>query len=99
MIHSDRELLRLLPMVLRARDFHLYRDNGKRLTDLWLQDGKAVLGHKAPKVIVELKNAAERGLFSSLPHPLERRFLKALEVFFPGRAFRLYRDEATNFLR
>ncbi|MCL2318727.1 MAG: hypothetical protein FWC45_01475 [Treponema sp.] len=91
----DRELLRLLPRVLRARDFHLYLENGKRLTDLWLQGGKAVLGHKPPRVLTELKNAAERGLFTALPHPAERRFFKALEGFFHGRTFRLYADEGS----
>ena len=95
---SDRELLRLLPKVLRARDFHLYLEGGKRLVDLWLEGGRAVLGHKPPRVLSEMKNAAERGLFIPLPHPLERRLIKALEVFFPGRSFRLYRDESSLFL-
>jgi hypothetical protein len=92
MIHSG-ELLRLLPKVLRARDFHLYLENGKRLTDLWLSGGRAILGHKPSGVLRELKNAGERGLFSPLPHPLERRFIKALGEFFPGRQFRLYLNE------
>ena len=91
----DRELLRLLPRVLRARDFHLYLEGGKRLVDLWRAGGRAVLGHKPPHVVSELKNSAERGLFTPLPHPLERRFIKALSQFFPGRAFRLYQDEAS----
>jgi len=93
----DIELLRLLPKVLRARDFHLYLEGGKRLTDLWLQGGRAILGHKPPRVLSELKNAAERGLFCSLPHPMERRFIKALGEFFPGRFFRLYMHEASLF--
>ena len=88
----DRELLRRLPRVLRARDFHLYLEGGKRLTDLWLDGGRAVLGHKPPRVLLELKNAAERGLFTPLPHPTERRLIKALGEFFPDRAFRLYAD-------
>jgi hypothetical protein len=67
-------------------------ENGKRLVDLWLAGGRAVLGHKPPMVLGELKNAAERGLFTPLPHPMERRFLKALGELFPGRAFRLYTD-------
>jgi len=92
MFYSERELLRLLPRVLRARDFHLYLENGKRLTDLWLAGGRAILGHKPPMVLGELKNAAERGLFTPLPHPAERRFLKALGELFPGKAFRLYTD-------
>jgi hypothetical protein len=86
-------LLRLLPAVLRARDFHLYLEGGKRLVDLWRWGGRAILGHKPPKVLLELKNAAERGLFCPLPHPMERRFFKALRGFFPDRAFRLYLNE------
>ena len=93
MAYFDSELLRLLPAVLRARDFHLYLEGGKRITDLWRWGGRAVLGHKPPKVLAELKNAAERGLFSPLPHPLEKRLFKALSGLFPGRAFRLYMDE------
>ena len=92
MAYNERELLRLIPRVLRARDFHLYLEGGKRLVDLWRQGGRAVLGHKRPHVLEELKNAAERGLFCAYPHPMERRFIKALEVFFPGRKFRLYLD-------
>ena len=94
-MNQDRELLRLLPSVLRARDFHLYLEGGRRLLDLWLQGGRAILGHKPPNVVNEMKNAAERGLFTPLPHPMERRFIKALEVFFPGKTFRLYSDEAS----
>jgi hypothetical protein len=92
MLFPKRELIRLLPNVLRARDFHLYLENGKRLTDLWLAGGKAVLGHKPSRVVLELKNSAERGLFTPLPHPMEKRFLKALAQFFPGRIFRVYTD-------
>jgi len=92
MPNCDERLLRSLPRVLRARDFHLYTEGGKRLVDLWLDGGKAVLGHKPPRVLLELKNAAERGLFTPLPHPLERRLTKALAVFFPDHSFRFYND-------
>ena len=92
---AERNLLRLLPRVLRARDFHLYLEGGKRLVDLWLQGGRAVLGHKPPMVLRELKNAAERGLFTPFPHPTEGRFIKALGEFFPGRIFRLYLDSGS----
>jgi len=97
MANNDERLLRLLPKVLRARGFHLYTEGGKRLVDLWLQGGRAVLGHKPPGVLLELKNAAERGLFSPLPHPLERRLVKALAVFFPGRSFRFYNDPSSMY--
>jgi hypothetical protein len=94
MLFPERALLRLLPKILRARDFHLYLENGKRLTDLWLAGGRAVLGHKPSGVLLELKNSAERGLFTPLPHPMEKRFLKALAQLFPGRNFRIYSDFA-----
>jgi hypothetical protein len=93
----DEGLLRSLPRVLRARDFHLYTDSGKKLVDLWLYGGKAVLGHKPPRVLLELKNAAERGLFTPLPHPLERRLTKALVAIFPDRSFRLYNDSLSMY--
>jgi hypothetical protein len=86
-------LLRLLPPVLRARDFYLYLEDGRRLTDLWQNGGRAILGHKPPGVLRDLKNAAERGLFSPLPHPAEKRLVKALSLILPGRAFRLYNSE------
>ena len=97
--NPEKELLRLLPRVLRARDYCLYTEGGKnqgrRFTDLWLQGGKALLGHKAPGVVRELKNAAERGLFCSFPHPMEQRFTKALEAIFPGHGFRLFGSESS----
>jgi hypothetical protein len=83
-------LLRTLPPVLRARDFHLYLEGGKRITDLWLEGGRAALGHKPPGILRELKNTAERGLFSPFPHPLEGRLSKALSKIFPGFVFRTY---------
>ena len=97
MVNPDRELLRTLPKVLRARDFYLYLEGGKRIMDLWLEGGKAILGHKPSGVLRELKNAGERGLFSSLPHFMEGRFIKAMGLLFPGRVFRLYPDEATMY--
>jgi hypothetical protein len=101
--------LRLLPPVIRARDFHLYLDTppnvprsksgpGKtRLVDLWLYGGKALLGHKPPNQLRELKNVLDRGLLAPFPHPQERRFIKALGALFPttpGVRFRVYPDEA-----
>jgi hypothetical protein len=61
----------------------------------------AILGHKPPHVQGELKNAAERGLFAPFPHPIENRFLKALNRLFspqnegPQFSFRLYDNRAS----
>jgi hypothetical protein len=88
----SRSLLELVPPVLRAREFRLYTQGGGRLVDLWQDGGAAVLGHTPAGVLRALKNTAERGLFVPFPHPLERRFLKALAQFFPDRVFRCYAD-------
>jgi hypothetical protein len=89
---SDNEfsLLRLMPTVLRARDFRLYAKGGQRLVDLWQNNGAAVLGHTPPSLLREIKNTASRGLYAPFPHFLEGRYRAALSRIFPGRDFRLY---------
>ncbi|MDR3335702.1 MAG: hypothetical protein LBT16_00725 [Treponema sp.] len=87
--------LRLVPQIRRAREFRLYTAAGGRLTDLWQDGGRAVLGHTPPAVLRELKNTSERGLFAPFSSHLEGRFFKALSVLFPGRGFRVYQDEAS----
>jgi len=87
---GEFSLLKQVPTVLRARGFRLYTQGGRRLVDLWLNGGAAVLGHTPPNILRELKNTAGRGLYSPLPHFTEGRFLKALSRLFPGRSFRLY---------
>ena len=86
---NEFSLLRLVPEVLRARDFRLYTRGG-RLVDLWQNGGAAVLGHTPPSLLKELKNTASRGLYAPFPHFLEGRYIKALARIFPGRNFRLY---------
>ena len=87
--------LRQVPPVLRARDFHLYTQGGRRLVDLWQYGGAAVLGHTPRSVLRDFKNPAERGLFTPFPHPLENRFTKALSRLFPGASCRVYADDAS----
>jgi hypothetical protein len=87
--------LNLLPAVLRARDFRLYTQGGGRLVDLWQSGGRSILGHKPAGVLRELKNYGDRGLFSPLPHPQGRRFVKALSRLIPGRAFRFYAERSS----
>jgi hypothetical protein len=90
----DETLARLLPQVVRARDFRLYTRDNRRLVDLWQNNGAAVLGHTPAGMLRALKNAAERGLYAPLPHSQEGRFHKALSALLPGMSFRLYRGEA-----
>jgi len=87
---SEFELLRLMPTVLRARDFRLYAKGGRRLVDLWQNGGAAILGHTPPSLLRAIKNTASRGLYAPFPHFLEERYRTALSRIFPGRGFRLY---------
>jgi hypothetical protein len=89
-IDNGFSLLRLVPAVLRARDFRLYTEGGRRLADLWQNGGAAILGHTPPSLLRELKNTAGRGLYAPFPHFLEGRCKKAMSRIFPGRDFRFY---------
>jgi hypothetical protein len=88
--NAEFSLLRLVPAVLRARDFRLYTRGAGRLVDLWQNGGAAILGHTPPALLRELKNTASRGLYAPFPHFLEGRFIKALGRLFPQRNFLLY---------
>ena len=78
--------LALLPPVKRARGYRLYTESA-RFVDLYLDGGRAVLGHNPPGVLREMKNAAERNLFAPYPSYYTRRFEKALSLLFPGKSF------------
>jgi len=90
MTDNDLSLLHLVPHVLRARDFRLYTSGSRRLVDLWLNGGAAVLGHTPASLLREIKNTASRGLYAPFPHFTQQRFLKALSRLLPGRSFRIY---------
>lgn len=85
------DLLQMLPNITRLRGFRLY-GGGRRFVDLWQCGGTAILGHKPVKVVHDMKNAAERGLFAPFPNAAERRFTNALLRLFPGKAFKVYAD-------
>ena len=89
-VWGEFSLLNTVPAVLRARGFRLYTQDGRRLIDLWLNGGAAILGHTPPNLLRELKNTANRGLYAPLPHFSESRFIKALSKLFPGRSFKIF---------
>jgi hypothetical protein len=81
--------LDLLSPIKRARGYRLYAES-KRFVDLYLDGGRAILGHNPPNVLRELKNAAERSLFAPYPSYYTKRFEKALSQLFPGKSFVVY---------
>ena len=81
------ELTKRYGAVKRARGCFLYTQSGTRITDLWLDGGRAVLGWGAGKARMHFKNSIDRGFFgvygSKMPQPLE----KALRSICGGFAF------------
>ncbi len=75
------------PAVRRARDFHLYTEDGRRLLDLYLDDGAALLGHRPGGLARELKNVLGRGLTGNLPSGYGARLARALHRVLSGHAW------------
>ena len=73
-----------LPVIRRARDFHLYTSDGRRLLDLYLDGGAAPLGHRPAQLGRELKNVLERGLTGNLPSVHGARLIRVLRRLLPG---------------
>ncbi len=88
---GDNSLRDALPWVRRARGFRLYDASGRRYLDLYQEGGAAILGHRSPGTVREMKDALSRGLSARLPSQYEERLLKILARLFPSyRCFRLY---------
>jgi hypothetical protein len=77
-----------LPPIRRARDYHLYAQNGKRYLDMCLAGGRALLGHKPRNLYKILKNELQKGLVAEFPTALEKRFEKTF-LRLAGSGFRL----------
>ncbi len=88
------ELLREMPVIRRAREFHLYDNAGKRLLDLYLNGGKALLGHRPEGFSLIVKNTLARGVTAEYPSHEEGKMLKAAKALW-GKThprIRYYRD-------
>ena len=96
-----------LPMVGRARDFHLYTVDGRRLLDLCLDGGAALLGHRPERLGRELSSVMARGLIGNLPSVHGARLMRVLRRLLPGHrwfgiaasaddAWRLLRDRVAG---
>ena len=76
-----------LPRVRRARGYRLYTEDGRRLLDLYLDGGGALLGHRPELLGRELKNVVGRGLIGNLPSSYAARLLRTLRQALPGHAW------------
>jgi hypothetical protein len=88
-----RDLRGRVPVVRRAREYHLYSVSGKRYLDLWQNGGRSLLGHKPGRLTTVLKDTLSRGLIADLPSVFTGRLMRALQTMFP--AYREFRISAT----
>lgn len=75
--------LNSIPVIKRARGYHLYDINGNRYLDFFQEGGKALLGHRPHGFSLAMKNIISRGLYSSYPSEYDTRVHKALLELFP----------------
>jgi|GEM_PF-310748 len=80
------ELIKRYGAVVRARGPYLYTQKGVRLTDLYLDAGRAVLGRgcSGSNAFRVFKNTLERGETASFPSAYNTRFQNAVLSLVPG---------------
>jgi hypothetical protein len=77
------DLLRLLPPIRRTRGNRLYAADGRRFLDLWLDDGRCILGDRDRPTRTFAANAADKGLTRPYPGLYNARFEKAVRAAWP----------------
>lgn len=78
------DLLRLLPPIRRTRGARLYAADGRRLLDLWLDDGRGLLGERDRLTRTQASNAADKGLTRPYPGLYDQRLRKAVAEAWEG---------------
>ncbi len=80
-----------MPLVVRAREYHLYDRDGVRYLDFFQNHGRAILGHRPDGMLRAIKGTASRGLLAEYPTVHRGRLEKIVERLLPTyRAVRLY---------
>lgn len=77
---NEQKNLRLLPVIRRARDYHLYDASGRRILDLYQDNGRAWLGHRPEGVSLQIKNTLARGVYAPFPSAEEGKMIKAAKT-------------------
>ena len=73
-----------VPLIKRARGYRLYDIKGKRIIDMYQQNGHGILGHRPFSLTTVLKNTLSRGIIFDLPSIYTHRFKKAVKSTIPG---------------
>lgn len=90
------EITKRYGTVQRARGCFLYTRKGVRLTDLYREGGRAILGWKNGAAMKVLKNTLDRGLVGSFDTDYERRIARAVSSLVRDeRVVYMYTDRAS----
>lgn len=76
--------------VRRARNFYLYTERKVRLLDMYLNGGRAILGHKPYDVMTKYKRELDHGIYGDLPTKSDGELRRALKTLFPDYEAGLY---------
>jgi len=80
--------------VRRARGNRRYLETDRRLLDLWLDDGRIILGERERNSRLYARDAAEKGLTRAYPGLYNQRLRSALQRTWPQfTAVRFYQNE------
>ncbi len=80
---ADWQLASQLAPVQRAREYWLYTARG-RYFDMYLGEGRALFGHRPPKLGQAIKNHISKGLYSAYPHRLLPRLVRNIQRLYPS---------------
>lgn len=69
--------------IKRARGHRLYTVDGKKILDLSMDKGRAILGHRPGGVSLVIKNVIDRGLYSAYDSVFADRLKKEISRRFP----------------
>ncbi len=75
-----KEIFSRYGSIKRARGHFLYTQKGIRLTDLYLENGRAILGWGGSSSFTELKNVLSRGITGSFITDVDFRLEKAVSA-------------------
>jgi len=82
-----------VPPYRRARGYRIYGEQGERFLDFFQDGGHAILGHRHPGIILEMKNLLSRGQIAPYPSRYIRLAEKAVIQLIPDAVeVRFYRS-------
>jgi len=72
-----------IPAYRRARGYRIYCAGGKRYLDFFQDGGHAILGHRQPGIVLEMKKTLSRGQIAAYPAKLHEQTIRAVKALIP----------------